>query len=282
MIKLLITAALLAASAYAQRPVAPGQINTVSGNGPTLVTTTGAQTPGNCVQIDSAGNHVAAGAGCGSGGSGGATIASTTNLIAGDGAGNGSSSGIAPAAVVTLTGTQTLTNKTLTSPTMTSPALGTPSALVLTNATGLPCGAMPAITGDITSSAGSCASVLGSAKVAPSMMKASTYDSQTDGSTVTWAIASVLNAQATLTFTVHSGSRTLNITNPVLGGNYLLKLIQDGTGGEGLTLGTGCTWKVAGGGSGAVALTNAANAVDILSFTFDGTNCYAALLPNFN
>ncbi len=37
---------------------------------------------------------------------------------------------------VTLTGTQTLTNKTLTSPTLTTPALGTPSALVLTNATG--------------------------------------------------------------------------------------------------------------------------------------------------
>ena len=37
---------------------------------------------------------------------------------------------------VTLTGTQTLTNKTLTSPTLTTPALGTPSAVVLTNATG--------------------------------------------------------------------------------------------------------------------------------------------------
>lgn len=39
--------------------------------------------------------------------------------------------------VVTVGGTQTLTNKTLTSPTLTTPALGTPSALVLTNATGL-------------------------------------------------------------------------------------------------------------------------------------------------
>jgi hypothetical protein len=40
--------------------------------------------------------------------------------------------------VVTLTGTQTLTNKTLTSPTLTTPDIGTPSAATLTNATGLP------------------------------------------------------------------------------------------------------------------------------------------------
>jgi hypothetical protein len=39
---------------------------------------------------------------------------------------------------VTLTGSQTLTNKTLTSPTLTTPALGTPASGVLTNTTGLP------------------------------------------------------------------------------------------------------------------------------------------------
>jgi len=40
--------------------------------------------------------------------------------------------------VVTLAGTQTLTNKTLTSPTLTTPVLGTPSSGTLTNCTGLP------------------------------------------------------------------------------------------------------------------------------------------------
>jgi hypothetical protein len=39
---------------------------------------------------------------------------------------------------VTLTGTQTLTNKTLTAPTLTAPVLGTPTSATLTNATGLP------------------------------------------------------------------------------------------------------------------------------------------------
>jgi hypothetical protein len=51
-----------------------------------------------------------------------------------------------PAATDTLVGratTDTLTNKTLTSPILTTPALGTPSALVLTNATGLPKSALP-------------------------------------------------------------------------------------------------------------------------------------------
>ncbi len=46
--------------------------------------------------------------------------------------------------VVTLSGTQTLTNKTLTSPTLTAPALGTPASGTLTNCTGLPVGGISA------------------------------------------------------------------------------------------------------------------------------------------
>jgi hypothetical protein len=42
------------------------------------------------------------------------------------------------AALVTLTGAQTLTDKTLTSPTLTTPALGTPASGTLTNTTGFP------------------------------------------------------------------------------------------------------------------------------------------------
>jgi hypothetical protein len=107
------------------------------------------------------------------------------------------------------------------------------------------------------------------------------YTALTDGTTVTWAIGSAVSASADLTFTVHSGARTLNITNPVNGAQYVLWIKQDGTGGEGLTLGTGCTWKVSGGGAGAITPSTGANAVDILAFTYDGTNCYANFNKNF-
>jgi hypothetical protein len=121
-----------------------------------------------------------------------------------------------------------------------------------------------------------------SVSVGPAALGAGTFAAQTDGTTVTWAIASVLNANATLLFTAHSGSRTLAITNPVIGGNYVLRLTQDATGGEGLTLGTGCTWKVIGGGSGAVTPSTGAAAVDVLAFTYDGTNCLTTFGKNYN
>ncbi len=104
----------------------------------------------------------------------------------------------------------------------------------------------------------------------------------TDGATITWGIGSAAIDNKTLLFTTHGGSRTLNITGPVSGGSYVLKMTQDGTGGEGLILGTGCTWKVSGGGSGAITPSTGVSAIDVLAFTYDGTNCLANFNKNFN
>ena len=68
------------------------------------------------------------------------TITGTANKITvtnGDGS-SGNPTLTVGSDVVTLTDTQTLTNKTLTSPTLTTPALGTPASGVATNLTGLP------------------------------------------------------------------------------------------------------------------------------------------------
>ncbi len=107
----------------------------------------------------------------------------------------------------------------------------------------------------------------------------SSFSSQTDSGTVTWAIGGALCANGYLLFTTHGGSRTLDLTGLVNGGSYVFKIQQDGTGGEGLILGTGCTWLVAIGGAGysgsTVTPVTAPNGVDILAFIYDGTNCLA-------
>ena len=95
----------------------------------------------------------------------------------------------------------------------------------------------------------------------------------------TWAIASAWVANASITIT---GSCTLNLTNPLAGGNYVLVVTQGSGGSHTLTLGTGCTWKVSGGGGGAITPTTTAAAIDVLAFTYDGANCYANYNKNFN
>lgn len=106
-----------------------------------------------------------------------------------------------------------------------------------------------------------------------------TFTTQTDGATITWALGSAIVGNATVTL---GGSRTLNLTGLANGGSYVFKIVQDATGSRGLTLGTGCAWKVSGGGAGAITPSTAANSIDVLAFTYDGTNCYANFAKNFN
>lgn len=117
----------------------------------------------------------------------------------------------------------------------------------------------------------------------PSSLKNLNFDSAyvtlTDGATVTWPVQASIVGNASITL---GGNRTLVVQNLLNGGEYNLKVIQDATGNRGLTLGSGCTWKVSGGGAGAITPSTAANAVDLLNFTYDGTNCNAIFTKNFN
>ena len=106
-----------------------------------------------------------------------------------------------------------------------------------------------------------------------------TFSTLTDGATITWAIAGNIGANASVTL---GGNRTLNITGAKTGGSYVLKIIQDGTGSRGLTLGSGCTWKVSGGGAGAIVPSTGVSKVDVLAFVYDGTNCLANFTKDFS
>lgn len=77
--------------------------DTVSGTGTALVTTTGAQTSGRCVEIDANGNHIASGAGCGGAGSAFNDITSGTNTTAAMVVGTGGSLGVSGSGTIAAT-----------------------------------------------------------------------------------------------------------------------------------------------------------------------------------
>lgn len=86
----------------------------------------------------------------------------------------------------------------------------------------------------------------------------------TDGATITWNMANGYNAVVTL-----GGNRTLAFSNLEAGDIGTLVVKQDATGNRTLTLPSGS--KKANGG---FFLSTTANAIDILSFYYDGTNYY--------
>jgi len=105
------------------------------------------------------------------------------------------------------------------------------------------------------------------------------YVTLTDGATITWSLVSVgtqNRAQVTL-----GGSRTLAFSNLSNGAEGVLVVIQPASGGPySLTLPSGS--KVVGGGAGAITLSTAANAQDILTFTSNGTTIWWTYGKNFN
>lgn len=96
----------------------------------------------------------------------------------------------------------------------------------------------------------------------------------TDGATINWDMNNGSVAKVTL-----GGARTMAApTNLKDGGTYLLRIIQDGTGSRTITWNSVFKWS----GGTAPTLSTGAGAIDIISFTSDGTNLYGSAVLNFS
>lgn len=102
-----------------------------------------------------------------------------------------------------------------------------------------------------------------------------TTQTLTDGATITFNANSGVSAKVTIT-----ASRTLAFSNFNNGMFLSLVVIQDGTGGWGLTL--PASTRVIGGGAGAVTLTTAASSHDILTFWKINDIVYCNYGKNYN
>lgn len=95
----------------------------------------------------------------------------------------------------------------------------------------------------------------------------------TDGASVDWNAANGNIATLTL-----GGNRTINAPTNLYDESFILFLKQDATGSRTVTWNAVFKWS----GGTAPTLSTTANAVDIITFVYDGTNLYGSMLPNFS
>jgi hypothetical protein len=114
--------------------------------------------------------------------------------------------------------------------------------------------------------------------VSASSYLAPPFTAFTDGATITLTLDAT---KAVQNFAgMIAGNRTLAFSGLAGGMSGTLIVKQDSTGSR--TLALPASSKVISGGSGAVTLTTTANAIDILTWTTDGTNTYWNLGKNYN
>ena len=104
----------------------------------------------------------------------------------------------------------------------------------------------------------------------------------TDASTVAWS-ATPVSFLAVLNLTAIAGNTRLLAVTVSIAGHYAVELFQPVGAGQSITLTCNSNpFKIGNGGAGVVTLTNTANAMDKLTFDYDGANCSGGLVPNFN
>jgi hypothetical protein len=120
--------------------------------------------------------------------------------------------------------------------------------------------------------------VVGNINVSGKITANQAFVTLTDGATITWNVGGLVN-NAIVTL---GGNRTLAFSGLTSGMSGTIIVKQDGTGSRTLTLPSQCTNKVIGGAAGVATLTATASAIDILTFVYDGTNCYWTYGNNYN
>ena len=111
----------------------------------------------------------------------------------------------------------------------------------------------------------------------------STFQTLTGGDGVTnisWDYSLGYNAKVTLSGSPVPGVRILDTPTNVTNGDYgTLMVVQDAIGAKTLTL--PASFKVVNGGTGAITITATPNAIDVISWVYDGTNFLVSFGLNF-
>jgi septal ring-binding cell division protein DamX len=122
-----------------------------------------------------------------------------------------------------------------------------------------------------TSSALNNATVTGTLKSGNYHLEPIEYDAGNSSTTITidWANGSAQKVTMT-------GNCTFTLSNPVVGAAYILKLVQDATGGRTYTWPAAVKWPAATSPTG-----SAATKTDLISLYYDGTSYFGTYATNF-